>query len=136
MNCTSGHPNPDSAAFCTTCGLALGSPPPMAPPPSPAVAPPVTWPTSSATISPASWSSVPPQPVTSPQNGMGTAALVLGLIGLPFGCIFGILAIIFGAVGMQRANAGLATNRGVAMAGLVIGIVGTVIWTLVGLASL
>ena len=64
-----------------------------------------------------------------PQNGMGTAALVLGIIGVvlffaiwpPF--ILGILAIIFGAVGLGRAKRGVATNRGVAMAGLVLGIV-------------
>lgn len=63
-----------------------------------------------------------------PQNGMGIAALVLGIIGV-LGCctfIFSILAIIFGWLGMKRANDGLATNKGMAMAGMILGIVGVV----------
>ena len=64
-----------------------------------------------------------------PRNGLGTAALVLGIIGaalfwtisLPF--ILGILAIIFGAVGLGRVRRGVANNRGVAMTGLILGIV-------------
>lgn len=66
---------------------------------------------------------------------MGTAALVLGIIGvLVLGCIFGVLAIIFGAIGINRANAGRATNKGAATAGLVLGIVGVVLWFFVILA--
>ena len=60
---------------------------------------------------------------------MGIAALVLGIIGV-LGCcsfILPVLAIIFGWLGMQRAQAGLATNKGMAMAGLILGIVGVVI---------
>lgn len=64
-----------------------------------------------------------------PRNGMGTAALVLGIIAVVLsvtvwgGVILGILAIIFGSVGMGRARRGEATNRGSAMAGLILGIV-------------
>ncbi|CAM5253563.1 hypothetical protein SALBM311S_01087 [Streptomyces alboniger] len=81
---------------------------------------------------------MPPQP----SNGMGTTGLVLGIIGVVcsvtfflwfFGVILGILGIIFGAIGRGKANRGEATNRGAATAGLVCGIVATVILPLLGL---
>ncbi|EST33894.1 DUF4190 domain-containing protein [Streptomyces roseochromogenus] len=77
-----------------------------------------------------------------PSNGMGTTGLVLGIIGVVcsltfflwfFGVILGILGIIFGAIGRGKANRGEATNRGAATAGLVCGIVATVILPLLGL---
>lgn len=77
-----------------------------------------------------------------PQNGMGTAALILGIAGffcLPL--ISSVLAIVFGRIGMTRADQGLATNRGSAKAGFILGIiglalgaVGLIIW-IVALAS-
>lgn len=69
-----------------------------------------------------------------PQNGMGTAALTLGILG--FFClpvIFSILAIIFGRIGMTRADQGLATNRGAAQAGFVLGIIGLILGVIVGI---
>ena len=63
-----------------------------------------------------------------PQNGMGTAALVMGL--LQFVClgpIGSVLAIVFGAIGIKKANRGEATNGGMAKAGLWLGIVGIVL---------
>ncbi|MFG2134311.1 DUF4190 domain-containing protein [Streptomyces sp. NPDC048751] len=77
-----------------------------------------------------------------PSNGMGTTGLVLGIIGVVcsvtfflwfFGVVLGILAIIFGAIGRGKANRGEATNKGAATAGLVCGIVATVILPLLGL---
>lgn len=65
---------------------------------------------------------------SAPQNGMGTAALVLGI--LNFFClplIGGILALVFGKIGMDRADQGLATNGGIAKAGFILGIVGVVL---------
>ena len=64
-----------------------------------------------------------------PQNGMGTAALVMGILGI-IGCIpliGGILGIIFGRIGMRNAEQGLATNGGVAKAGYILGIIATVL---------
>jgi hypothetical protein len=56
-------------------------------------------------------------------NGLAVAALVCGIVGLLcFGFILGPLAIIFGGVGMSRANQG-ADHKGLAVAGLVLGIV-------------
>lgn len=72
---------------------------------------------------------------TTPQNGMGQAALVLGIIGL-FTAVLGalifpilfwapsVLAVVFGAIGLRRAGQGRASNRGIALAGLVLGIGG------------
>ncbi|GAA0916429.1 DUF4190 domain-containing protein [Streptomyces thermoalcalitolerans] len=77
-----------------------------------------------------------------PSNGMGTTGLVLGIIGVVcsltfflwfFGVILGILGIIFGAIGRGKANRGEATNKGAATAGLVCGIIATVVLPLLGL---
>lgn len=84
-----------------------------------------------ATPTPAPLPTAPPvvaMPVA-PQNGSGTAALIFGILGLiqciPF--IGGILAIVFGRIGINKAKAGLATNGGTAKAGFWLGIVGIVI---------
>jgi uncharacterized protein DUF4190 len=61
------------------------------------------------------------------RNGMGTAALVLGILALigslvviP-GFILGVLALIFGLIGRGRARRGEATNPGAALAGAIMG---------------
>jgi Domain of unknown function (DUF4190) len=61
-----------------------------------------------------------------PRNGIGTAALVLGVIGfllaiIVLGGLLGIVAIILGIVGLSRVRRGEATNRGSAIAGIVLG---------------
>jgi hypothetical protein len=75
----------------------------------------------------------PPQgqyPTARRRNGMGTAALVLGVVGLvlvllllfsPIGAFLGLLAVLFGILGIIRVNRGEADNRGQAVAGLVTG---------------
>jgi hypothetical protein len=75
----------------------------------------------------------PPQPFAGgylpPRNGIGTAALVCGIIAVVLswtvyvGIILGILAICFGGVGIGRSTRGEATNRSSALAGLILGIV-------------
>jgi hypothetical protein len=64
------------------------------------------------------------------RTGMGTTALVLGVLALvlvlllifsPLGAFLGLLAVIFGIVGIVRANRREADNRGQAVAGLVTG---------------
>jgi len=61
---------------------------------------------------------------------MGTTALVLGVVALtlvllllfsPLGAFLGLLAVLFGILGLLRANRGEADNRGQAVAGLVTG---------------
>ncbi|MDQ1683831.1 MAG: hypothetical protein QOC82_568 [Frankiaceae bacterium] len=69
---------------------------------------------------------------TPQQNGLGTAAMVLGIIGLVLfftvfiGIVCGVLAIIFGIIGRNRARLGQASNHGQATAGLVTGIIAVV----------
>ena len=71
-----------------------------------------------------------------PRNGLGTAALVLGIIGvifafIPFLCwigtILGGLAVIFGLIGHSRKRKGQATNGGAAIAGWVLGAIALVL---------
>ncbi|MFJ9414486.1 DUF4190 domain-containing protein [Streptomyces sp. NPDC101227] len=70
-----------------------------------------------------------PAPQTA-RNGLGVAALILGIIGALSGIpmfLFwlagplGILSLIFGIVGMGRAKKGQATNKGVAITGTILG---------------
>ncbi|MBV9097306.1 MAG: DUF4190 domain-containing protein [Frankiaceae bacterium] len=68
-----------------------------------------------------------------PDNGLGLAAMILGIVGLVLfftviiGFVCGVLAIIFGVIGRRRARQGLATNNGQATAGLVTGILAVVV---------
>lgn len=66
---------------------------------------------------------------TSPSNGTGTAALIFGILGIiqciPF--IGGILGIVLGRIGINKAKRGEATNGGMAKAGFWLGIVGIII---------
>ncbi len=74
-----------------------------------------------------------PVPAENPSKGMSIAALVCGILGIVgsfipvvgyFTLVLAILGIIFGAKGMKKAK---STNqgKGLAVAGLVLGIVGT-----------
>ncbi|RIJ70890.1 DUF4190 domain-containing protein [Nakamurella silvestris] len=81
-----------------------------------------------------------PPAANPPQNGMGTAGLVLGIIAVVLSfsgwgpIVLGTLAIIFGGIGLSRANNGLATNRSSAMAGLVLGIISIALLVVFGIA--
>lgn len=82
--------------------------------------------------SPAGYGAPSGQPHGSPKNGFGIAALVLGILGLLTslffgGIVFGIPAIVFGALGRGRAKRHEATNGGTAVAGLVLGVVSLLI---------
>ncbi|MFE9403927.1 hypothetical protein ACFYNY_19360 [Streptomyces sp. NPDC006530] len=72
--------------------------------------------------------------VAAPQNGFGTAAMVLGIIACAGifcwgvgGIVLGALALIFGLLGKGRVGRGEANNRGQALAGIIMGIVGIVL---------
>jgi hypothetical protein len=72
----------------------------------------------------------PVVPVIRPTNGMATASLVLGILGVVLfwfvGFVMSILAIVFGGIGISRANAG-APGKGAAIAGLILGIAGLLV---------
>lgn len=71
-----------------------------------------------------------------PRNGLGIAALVVGIISLlvawiPFiglaGALGGIIAIILGVMGLGRVRRGEATNRGMNIAGIVLGAIALIL---------
>ncbi|WP_234389958.1 DUF4190 domain-containing protein [Streptomyces sp. MMG1533] len=65
-----------------------------------------------------------------PNNGMGTAALVIGIVSAvgfcmwPIAIIGGILAVVLGVLARQKARRGESTNAGQALAGIICGSVG------------
>jgi hypothetical protein len=76
-----------------------------------------------------------------PSNGLATASLVLGLIGaiIEWGGLLtltaGVLAIIFGAIGIGRSHQ-FGHGHGRAVAGLVLGIIAIVAYLFWGLVTL
>jgi hypothetical protein len=84
-----------------------------------------------------------PEPPTAPlygeplrrpaRNGIGTAALVLGVASVLFGWLIvpPVLAIVFGVVGMRRATRGEASNHGVALSGAIVGVLMLLLWSAV-----
>lgn len=74
----------------------------------------------------------PMQPVKT--NGKSIAALVLGIIsvGTPYiGLLIGIVAIIFASLSLKELKYKNEQGRGLAIAGLVCGIVGTVLYAII-----
>ncbi|MFF3688836.1 DUF4190 domain-containing protein [Streptomyces sp. NPDC002187] len=74
----------------------------------------------------------------SPANGMGIAAMVLGILAVCLFCVYGVLsvilgvlALIFGILGRKRVERGEATNGGMALAGVILGSIGIVIGAVV-----
>ncbi len=67
-------------------------------------------------------------------NGIATASMVLGIIAIPlcFLIVPSLLAVVFGAIGLSRANSNPAIGgRGKAIAGLVLGLIGLSLMVLV-----
>ncbi|MGH3725911.1 MAG: DUF4190 domain-containing protein [Mycobacterium sp.] len=68
-----------------------------------------------------------PIPAPAPKNGLGLGALIVGIVAIILSCtvfggfIGGIVAIILGALGLGRVKRSEADNRGVAIAGIVLG---------------
>jgi hypothetical protein len=66
-------------------------------------------------------------------NGMAVAGLVLGILGLVLcwasilGWILALLGIIFGGLGMSKANKIGGKGKGMAVAGLVCGVLGLIL---------
>lgn len=67
---------------------------------------------------------------TTHSNGLAVAGLVCGIVGLVFfNFILGPLAIIFGGIGLSRANHG-ADHRGMSIASIILGIIDIVIFAI------
>jgi hypothetical protein len=91
-------------------------PPPMQPHPGPP---------------PPQWQPAHPSMRVDPGQGTGTAALVLGLIGLfVFGVVLGVIAIVLGSVSSGQSKRAGFPRRGTATAGVVLGIIDVVGWAL------
>lgn len=75
----------------------------------------------------------PPQQPASPSNGAGIAALILGIIGILTvwtiigGIVFGVLAVILGFIGRSLVKKQRATNGGMSLAGIILGILAVII---------
>ena len=72
-------------------------------------------------------------PVATPKNGLGIAALIAGILSLPAaftifgGFILAVIAIVLGFIGYRRARTGEATNGGMAIGGIVLGVLGIIL---------
>jgi Domain of unknown function (DUF4190) len=75
----------------------------------------------------------PPVRPVGAHNGLGVAALVIGIVGLLLvwsvvgGIVLGILAVIIGVLARGRCKRGEADNIGVATSGIVLGIVAVLV---------
>ncbi len=76
------------------------------------------------------------------RSGIAVAALVLGVLAIPLaltvylGLLTGLLGVLLGLAGVVRTRRGRAAGRGMAVAGMVTGLVGLVIAASLGLLSL
>jgi hypothetical protein len=78
-----------------------------------------------------------PQP-TPPTDGLGLAAMIVGIVSLVLSCGYGIgllgspVALVMGRISMKRIDrsGGRLGGRGLALAGFILGIVGTVLLVL------
>ncbi|WP_030897577.1 DUF4190 domain-containing protein [Streptomyces sp. NRRL F-5126] len=79
---------------------------------------------------------VQPRPPAQARNGLGIAALILGLVGAISGIVpllfwlagvLGLIALVLGLAGRGRAKRGGATNKGVATVGSVLGLVAMIV---------
>jgi hypothetical protein len=93
--------------------------------PDPSTAPPAT-----AEASQPAWGQQPyGTAATAPRNGLGTAALVVGIVAIlgvitvVGGVVLGVVALILGIVARGRVKRGEATNGGAALAGIVLGVI-------------
>ena len=71
-------------------------------------------------------SKVVPKRMREPGSGLAIASLILGILGIltvPY-VVLAILALIFGLVSMKRYKEGYHDRRGMAKAGIILGIIG------------
>lgn len=64
-------------------------------------------------------------------NGAAVASLILGILGcVPF--LTGLLAVVFGVVGIRKARAPQVGGKGLAIAGIILGVLSIGIWSAFG----
>ena len=123
-----GAPEPVVPSEPVVSAEAVVTPPPAPPAPPAPVAPPAP-PTYAAP--PAYGAPAQGYNNQMPDNTSGTIGLVMGILGLTcIPLIGGILGVVFGRMGMKKAQQGLATNGGAAKAGFIMGIIGLVLYVI------
>ena len=107
----------ESSSFCGKCGAPVSQP---TAPPQPAV------------VSPPSSATAPQTPTPSTQtSGFAVASLVCGIVGLLINFL-SIPAIVLGAIGIaQTGKNSKYKGRGMAVAGLVLGIFTIIFWIVI-----
>ena len=81
------------------------------------------------------YNGAPVQKPSVPGKGLGIAGMVCGIVS--FFClafVLGLLAVIFGAVGLSKSKA-VGMGNGMAVAGIVLGIISIVLWIVFLLAA-
>jgi hypothetical protein len=75
-------------------------------------------------------------------NTLGLVGMILGILSIPFALCYPLLGILLGigggvtgGLGFKKANEGQASNRGMALAGLICGAVGIVVGIVFWIAS-
>jgi hypothetical protein len=78
---------------------------------------------------------VMPGPPTGQNNTLGLLAMIFGIVSIPLGFCCGIFGvamggagIVLGILGLRKANQGQATNRGMALTGIICGAIGVIGW--------
>jgi hypothetical protein len=75
------------------------------------------------------------------QNTLGLIGMVVGIISIPLACcavlglIAGIAGLVLGILGMRKVRAGAASNRGMALAGVICGSIGIALSIVNGIAG-
>lgn len=86
---------------------------------------------------------VPPdygQPVQQ-STGFAVTSLVTGIVGLVFawvpflGVVLGVIAVTFGGISLRRGQQGKAGGKGMAVAGLVTGILAVAVFAVLAIAA-
>ena len=72
---------------------------------------------------PPGYAAYPPAPTNGGTDGVSIAALVAGVLGT------GVVALVLGIVGLRRTRGGVRAGRGMALAGVILGALGTIVWT-------
>jgi hypothetical protein len=126
---------PGASPVCPACGFGSGS----GSAPSPAVSGPTSPPVQPMMSAPAGFAAPPPMGMSPAQqrtSGKAIAALVLGIVSMcvPYvGLVTGIIAIIFGVLGMKEVDRDPQNvkGKGMAIAGLVLGAVALLLYLIV-----
>lgn len=71
------------------------------------------------------------RPMSNEKSKMATAGMILGIIGaVLISLLLSVLGLIFGIIGLTQVNSGKGANKGQALAGIILGAIGIVLYIL------